>query len=123
MKAYVVKGSLPNDHLRTFGSSSLTSPRNSHASDGSSANFGSLVPLGSGVACKIAFSKLGVRDIYMIPVAKGLSGKLLLVEKLSFHSCSGVVLAVAPLAGLTVSGSTYIKSLYVLHLCLIFHSC
>lgn len=116
LKAYVVKGSLPNDHLRTFGSSSLTSPRNSHASDGSSANFGSLVPLGSGVACKIAFSKLGVRDIYMIPVAKGLSGKLLLVEKLSFHSCSGVVLAVAPLAGLTPKKDE--KHATWLHLCM-----
>lgn len=116
LKAYVVKGSLPNDHLRTFGSSSLTSPRNSHSSDGSSANFGSLVPLGSGVACKIAFSKLGVRDIYMIPVAKGLSGKLLLVEKLSFQSHNGVVLAVAPLAGLTPKKDE--KHATWLHLCI-----
>ncbi|XAR69817.1 hypothetical protein NMG60_11001542 [Bertholletia excelsa] len=70
------------------------------ASDLSSASFGSEIPLGSGVPCKISFSDIGIRDIYMIPVASGVSGKLLLVEKHPLYSKRGLVFAVAPLAGL-----------------------
>lgn len=44
-----------------------------------------------------------MKDVYLIPVAKGIFGKLLLAEKLSLDSDEGVVIAVAPLAGLSVS--------------------
>ncbi|XP_024459613.1 protein TRANSPARENT TESTA 9 isoform X3 [Populus trichocarpa] len=56
---------------------------------------------GSGIPCRIAFSNAGIRDIYLIPVARGISGKLLLVEKHPFRSQRGVVIAIAPLAGLS----------------------
>lgn len=39
----------------------------------------------------------------MIPVASGMAGKLLLAEKHPFRSHRGVVIAIAPLAGLSVS--------------------
>lgn len=39
----------------------------------------------------------------MIPVAKEGSGKLLLVEQHPLHYRKGVVIAIAPLAGLNVS--------------------
>lgn len=58
---------------------------------------------GSGFPCRIAFSNAGVRDIYLIPVARGISGKLILAEKHPFRSQRGVVIAIAPLAGLSVS--------------------
>lgn len=38
-----------------------------------------------------------------MPVATGISGKLLLTEKHPFRNQRGVVLAIAPLAGLSVS--------------------
>ncbi|XP_021289137.1 uncharacterized protein LOC110420226 isoform X2 [Herrania umbratica] len=69
--------------------------------DISSASFGSEVPLGSGIPCRIAFSYAGVRDIYLIPVARGISGKLILAEKHPFRSQGGVVIAISPLAGLS----------------------
>lgn len=53
--------------------------------------------------CRIAFSNAGIRDIYLIPVARKTSGKLLLAEKHPFRSHRGVVLAIAPLAGSNVS--------------------
>ncbi|GLT24903.1 hypothetical protein SLA2020_000650 [Shorea laevis] len=68
--------------------------------DISSASFGSEVPLGSGIPCRIAFSNAGIRDIYLIPVARGISGKLILAEKHPFRNQRGVVIAIAPLAGL-----------------------
>lgn len=39
----------------------------------------------------------------MIPIATGISGKLLLLEIHPLHSKRGVVIAIAPLAGLNVS--------------------
>ncbi|GMH09989.1 hypothetical protein Nepgr_011830 [Nepenthes gracilis] len=101
LKACMLQAHLPDDLQINWRSNSMTSPRTSHASDASSASFGSEVPLGSGIPCKIAFSEVGVRDVYMIPVAKEISGKLLLVEKHPFHSRRGIVLAIAPLAGLS----------------------
>lgn len=58
---------------------------------------------GSGIPCRIAFSNAGIRDIYLIPVARKTSGKLLLAEKHPFRSHRGTVLAIAPLAGSNVS--------------------
>lgn len=101
LKAHILNGCLPDDPLKNLSNTLVASPRSVHVSDATSIKFGSQVPLGSGIPCKIAFSKAGVRDIFMIPVAKGISGKLLLVEKHPFHSRSGIVLAIAPLAGLT----------------------
>lgn len=57
----------------------------------------------SGMPCEIAFSNSEIRDIYVIPVACGMMGKLLLTEKHPFRSRHGVVIAIAPLAGLRVS--------------------
>ena len=57
----------------------------------------------SGIPCTIAFSNAEIRDIYVIPVARGMTGKLLLTEKHPFRSRHGVVIAIAPLAGLCVS--------------------
>lgn len=74
--------------------------RTSNSSDLASASFGSEVYLGSGIPCRIAFSNAGIRDIYMIPAARGLSGKVILAEKHPFRSQRGVVIAIAPLAGL-----------------------
>eukprot|EP00256_Glycine_max_P056415 XP_014623920.1 protein TRANSPARENT TESTA 9 isoform X4 [Glycine max] len=54
----------------------------------------------SGIPCGIAFSNSEIRDIYVIPVASGIIGKLLLAEKHPFRSRHGVVIAIAPLAGL-----------------------
>ncbi|KAI3984947.1 hypothetical protein MKX01_004715 [Papaver californicum] len=66
-----------------------------------SATYGTRTGLGPGIPCKIAFSKREVKDVCLIPVAKGIFGKLLLAEKLSLDSYEGVVIAVAPLAGLS----------------------
>jgi len=56
----------------------------------------------SGIPCGIAFSNSEIRDIYVIPVASGITGKLVLAEKHPFRSRHGVVIAIAPLAGLCV---------------------
>ncbi|XP_048504523.1 protein TRANSPARENT TESTA 9 isoform X7 [Beta vulgaris subsp. vulgaris] len=101
LKAYVLNGCIPITPPLNSRTGSLSSPRSFHASDPLNANFGTEVMLGSGIPCKIAFSKVGIRDIYMLPVAKGASGKLLLLEKHPFRSQTGTVLAVARLAGLT----------------------
>ncbi|CAL5207451.1 unnamed protein product [Lathyrus oleraceus] len=69
-------------------------------SDVSSTSFGSNVSLESGIPCQIAFSNSEIRDVYVIPVAYGMVGKLLLAEKHPFRSRHGVVIAIAPLAGL-----------------------
>ncbi|CAI0462781.1 unnamed protein product, partial [Linum tenue] len=63
--------------------------------------FGSDISLGSGIPCRIAFSAVGVRHIFLIPSTKGTSGKLLLAEKHPFRSQRGKVIAIAPLAGLS----------------------
>ncbi|KAJ8754747.1 hypothetical protein K2173_012136 [Erythroxylum novogranatense] len=100
LKSFIWKGKLLEKPL----SDSVESPPDygrTHASDLSSASFGSEVSLGSGIPCRIAFPNAGIRDIYLIPVASGVSGRLLLVEKHPFRSQRGVVLAMAPLAGLS----------------------
>jgi hypothetical protein len=56
-----------------------------------------------GIPCRIAFSNSEIRDVYVIPLAFGMIGKLLLAEKHLFRSRHGVVIAIAPLAGLCVS--------------------
>lgn len=58
---------------------------------------------GSAFSCRIAFSNAGLRDIYVIPISKGKTGKLLLMEKHPFRTQKGVVIAIAPLPGLSVS--------------------
>ncbi|KAG5243911.1 hypothetical protein OIU77_030977 [Salix suchowensis] len=100
LKAFISKGEfLEKSSLDSIVVLPFDSAKNL-ASGLSSASFGSEVSLASGIPCRIAFSNAGTRDIYLIPVARGISGKLLLVEKHPFRSQRGVVIAIAPLAGL-----------------------
>ncbi|XP_058771278.1 protein TRANSPARENT TESTA 9-like isoform X6 [Vicia villosa] len=85
--------------LNTIDTSTNDSGAN-QTSDVSSTSFGSNVSLESGIPCQIAFSNSEIRDVYVIPVAYGMVGKLLLAEKHPFRSRHGVVIAIAPLAGL-----------------------
>ncbi|TXG58156.1 hypothetical protein EZV62_015985 [Acer yangbiense] len=101
LKAFILKGELLENPMLDLMSSAATDSGISQSSDLSSASFGSEVFLGSGIPCRIAFSNAGVRDIYLIPAARGLSGKLILAEKHPFRSQRGVVIAIAPLAGLS----------------------
>ncbi|KAK0584010.1 hypothetical protein LWI29_006418 [Acer saccharum] len=101
LKAFLLKGELLENPMLDLMSSAATDSGISQLSDLSSASFGSEVFLGSGIPCRIAFSNAGVRDIYLIPAARGLSGKLILAEKHPFRSQRGVVIAIAPLAGLS----------------------
>ncbi|KAK9289690.1 hypothetical protein L1049_007848 [Liquidambar formosana] len=101
LKAFMSNGDPVENPLTNLRSSIIAVSGKNHAPDFSSASFGSELALGSGIPCKIAFSKLGIKDIYLIPVARGITGKLLLLEKHPFHSKRGVVIAVAPLAGLS----------------------
>ncbi|XP_021892408.1 uncharacterized protein LOC110810534 [Carica papaya] len=78
-----------------------TEPGRTYVSNLLCASFGSDVSLGSGIPCKIAFSNERSRDLYFIPVASGVSGRLILAEKHPFRSHRGVVIAIAPLAGLS----------------------
>ncbi|XP_031283704.1 protein TRANSPARENT TESTA 9-like isoform X2 [Pistacia vera] len=103
LKTFIVKGNLLENPFLELTSGPATDSEISQSSDLSSASFGSEVFLGSGFPCRIAFSNAGVRDIYLIPVARGISGKLILAEKHPFRSQRGVVIAIAPLAGLSVS--------------------
>ncbi|XVF07561.1 hypothetical protein REPUB_Repub06bG0149900 [Reevesia pubescens] len=99
LKAFIFMGDLlekPSIKLWSNSDSGKT-----YSTDISSASFGSEVSLGSGIPCRIAFSYAGVRDIYLIAVARGISGKLILAEKHPFRSHRGVVMAIAPLAGLS----------------------
>ncbi|XP_058209807.1 protein TRANSPARENT TESTA 9-like isoform X1 [Rhododendron vialii] len=103
LKAFIYRGDPFENPLRNLKSTSLAISGRKYVSDLSSASFGSeisLVLAGSGIPCKISFSKIGMRDIYLIPIATGISGKLLLLEKHPLHSKRGVVIAIAPLAGL-----------------------
>ncbi|KAL5545751.1 hypothetical protein UlMin_005438 [Ulmus minor] len=101
LKSYIFEGSLVEyPWLNKMQSPPADSGR-THTSDISSANFGSEVSIASGLPCRIAFSNAGVRDIYVIATAKGISGRVLLVEKHPFRSQRGVVLAIAPLAGIS----------------------
>ncbi|XP_024037709.1 uncharacterized protein LOC18038275 isoform X2 [Citrus clementina] len=95
LKALISKGELLEKPLLDSADSGT-----SNSLDIASASFGSEVYLGSGIPCRIAFSNAGIRDIYMIPAARGLSGKVILAEKHPFRSQRGVVIAIAPLAGL-----------------------
>jgi len=63
----------------------------------------SLTSAECGMPCRIAFSNSEIRDVYVIPVTYGTIGKLILAEKHPFRSRHGVVIAIAPLAGLCVS--------------------
>ncbi|KAK2400915.1 protein TRANSPARENT TESTA [Trifolium repens] len=85
--------------LNTIASSTNDSGAN-RSSNISSASFGSNVSLECGIPCRIAFSNSEIRDVYVIPLAYGMIGKLLLAEKHPFRSRHGVVIAIAPLAGL-----------------------
>jgi len=100
LKAFIFRGDPFENPLANLRSSSLAISGRKYVSDLSSASFGSEISLGSGIPCKISFSKIGMRDIYMIPIATGISGKLLLLEIHPLHSKRGVVIAIAPLAGL-----------------------
>ncbi|KAG5553232.1 hypothetical protein RHGRI_011181 [Rhododendron griersonianum] len=102
LKAFIYRGDPFENPLRNLKSTSLAISGRKYVSDLSSASFGSEISLGSGIPCKISFSKIGMRDIYLIPIATGISGKLLLLEKHPLHSKRGVVIAIAPLAGLNV---------------------
>ncbi|CAK7341991.1 unnamed protein product [Dovyalis caffra] len=101
LKAFISKGEfLEKSFLDSIVILPFDSAKNL-ASGLSFASFGSEVSIGSGIPCRIAFSNAGIRDIYLIPVARGMSGKLLLVEKHPFRSQRGLVIAIAPLAGLS----------------------
>ncbi|KAK4776642.1 hypothetical protein SAY86_005330 [Trapa natans] len=99
LKAFILKLDLPGKPIPDLADGPAESGTQ-RASDHWSANFGSEIPLGSAFPCRIAFSNAGIRDIYVIPVARGKSGKLLLMEKHPFRTQRGVVIAIAPLAGL-----------------------
>lgn len=101
LKAFLFNEGLSENPLRNLKTSTSVISRGGNVSDLPAAGFGSEVALGSAIPCKISFSKDGIRDIYVIPVARGVSGKLLLVEKHPLHSKRGVVIAIAPLAGLS----------------------
>ncbi|XP_062166676.1 protein TRANSPARENT TESTA 9-like isoform X2 [Alnus glutinosa] len=101
LKAVISKGDLLEKPQLNMTTGATADSGKSRASDISSASFGSDVSLGSGIPCSIAFSNAGIRDVCLIPVARGMTGKLLLTEKHPFRSQRGVVIAIAPLAGLT----------------------
>ncbi|XWS66592.1 hypothetical protein CRYUN_Cryun05aG0213000 [Craigia yunnanensis] len=99
LKAFIFLGGLlEKPSLKSWNNSDSGK---TYSTDISSASFGSDVFLGSGIPCRIAFSYAGVRDIYLIAAASGISGKLILAEKHPFRSQRGVVIAIAPLAGLS----------------------
>ncbi|XP_057423572.1 protein TRANSPARENT TESTA 9-like isoform X2 [Lotus japonicus] len=100
LKAFILNGVLVEKALLNTVATSTNDSAAIRASDISSASFGSNVSLESGMPCEIAFSNSEIRDIYVIPVACGMMGKLLLTEKHPFRSRHGVVIAIAPLAGL-----------------------
>ncbi|XP_020974575.1 uncharacterized protein LOC107630514 isoform X3 [Arachis ipaensis] len=54
----------------------------------------------SGIPCTIAFSNAKIRDVYVVPMVHKNTRKLLLTEKHPFRSRHGVVITIAPLAGL-----------------------
>ncbi|KAF8403357.1 hypothetical protein HHK36_011459 [Tetracentron sinense] len=101
LKAFIFKGDSLENPLLHLRSGLMANSEITHGLDISSATFGTELALGPGVPCKIAFAKRGLRNIYLIPVTKGIYGKLLLVEKLPVQTQRGVVTAIAPLAGLS----------------------
>ncbi|XP_052731154.1 protein TRANSPARENT TESTA 9-like isoform X3 [Vigna angularis] len=100
LRTFIFKGALPEKPLLNMISSSTNDSGVIRSSNISSASFGSNVSLEYGLPCGISFSNSEIRDIYVIPVASGIVGKLLLAEKHPFRSRHGVVIAIAPLAGL-----------------------
>ncbi|KAK7278721.1 hypothetical protein RJT34_23757 [Clitoria ternatea] len=100
LKSFIFKSVLIDKPLLNTISCTTNDSGAIHASDISSGSFGSNVSLASGIPCSIAFSNSEIRDIYIIPIASGITGKLLLTEKHPFSSRHGVVIAIAPLAGL-----------------------
>lgn len=101
LKALIWKQDRPDKLVLAVETLSTSESWKTRSSDHSSANFGAEVALGSAFSCRIAFSNAGIRDIYVIPVSKGKSGKLLLMEKHPFRTQKGVVIAIAPLPGLS----------------------
>ncbi|XP_038719576.1 protein TRANSPARENT TESTA 9-like isoform X2 [Tripterygium wilfordii] len=101
LKALIFEEELLEKHLLVSMSSSTANSGRTHVSEASCASFGSDISLGAGIPCQIAFSNAGLRDIFMIPVARQTSGKLLLAEKHPIRGQRGVVIAAAPLARLS----------------------
>ncbi|OVA07121.1 hypothetical protein BVC80_1289g38 [Macleaya cordata] len=101
LEAFISKRDSQEDPLQQLKSASMGTLIKDDGIDVHSVTYGTQMGLGPGLSCKIAFSKGEVRDVYLIPVAKGISGKLLLAEKLPLHTHRGVVIAIAPLAGLS----------------------
>lgn len=100
LKSYIFSGYSFDNALANLKDSFS---RETNGSDLSRGSFGSELSLGSAIPCKIAFSKTGTRDVYMMPLATGKSGKLILLEPHPLYSRKGVVIAIAPLAGLNLS--------------------
>ncbi|XP_026427175.1 protein TRANSPARENT TESTA 9-like isoform X2 [Papaver somniferum] len=101
LEAIIFKRDTQEEHMNQLRSALKGTLDKEDGIDIHSATYGTRTGLGPGIPCKIAFSKREVKDVYLIPVAKGIFGKLLLAEKLSLDSDEGVVIAVAPLAGLS----------------------
>ncbi|KAL9662190.1 hypothetical protein QQ045_027022 [Rhodiola kirilowii] len=101
LKAIVCTGHLVELPLGSLRSSTMAISGKSHALDFTTASFGSELPLGSAIPCKIAFSKVGLKDIYLIAAASGTSGKLFLLDRHPLRSHRGIAFATAPLAGST----------------------
>ncbi|KAF8044246.1 hypothetical protein BT93_A2283 [Corymbia citriodora subsp. variegata] len=101
LKALIWKQDRPDKLVLDVETLSTSESWKARSSDHSSANFGAEVTLGSAFSCRIAFSNAGIRDIYVMPVSKGKTGKLLLMEKHPFRTQKGVVIAIAPLPGLS----------------------
>eukprot|EP00268_Persea_americana_P005083 TRINITY_DN11705_c0_g1_i5.p1 TRINITY_DN11705_c0_g1~~TRINITY_DN11705_c0_g1_i5.p1 ORF type:complete len:636 (-),score=102.32 TRINITY_DN11705_c0_g1_i5:285-2192(-) len=97
IKAFVYKGRFPENPLLNLRNSLMNTPEETQGMDVRSVNFGSEPSLG--IPCKISFSEGKDREVYLTPMAKGISGKLVLVEKIP-HQTRRVVIAVAPLVGL-----------------------
>lgn len=100
IKAFILEGDFPENPLLHVKSSLMSMSGRTPGSDVHSVNFVNDQDLGSGIPCKISFAKGKENDVYMIPRANGISGRLLLVEKHPHHTEQGVIIAVAPLVGL-----------------------
>ncbi|MED6134375.1 hypothetical protein PIB30_036525 [Stylosanthes scabra] len=97
LKTFIFKRELAENPLIFSSSNDSGVIRSTNVS---SASFGSNVSLEAGIPCTIAFSNAEIRDVYVVPMVRGNTGKLLLTEKHPFRSRHGVVIAIAPLAGL-----------------------
>ncbi|XP_011627149.1 uncharacterized protein LOC18444455 isoform X1 [Amborella trichopoda] len=99
LHVYASKHDLQENPLSHFRSSSLGSS-GTPGMDNLPVKFGMELDLGSGIPCKIAFEEHQEKDMFVVPVTKGISGKVLLAEEIFPDSNQGVVFAMAPLAGL-----------------------